>query len=602
MDFKSSIIDGRKRSIFYSRIFSILFLLHIFPCLPILPSDASFSDVSIRSVEGIAHVVSEDGQSGYSRIQTALDEADSGDAVVLEKGVYVENLVVEKSIEILGESGNSGDTVVAAADPEKTVLSASRDGGLPVTIKLSGVSLHGGGGPAPVLICDSSAIFELENVAVCGPYSQTDAVPLRVEISSPVEGERFETDLVEVTGSVSRPEASVFVNGVAADAAGGNFSAQGLKLSPGSNTIAVLARDGEDEAVATVEVELLAAVDLEPVRLAVSFSSDFDESLKVAGRATATVANNGSADVCAPWRIVVFEDIDSDGAFDGTADNVLGEETVSSGPKSGEAMDVAVEFAGGLLFRDSPIHGVADSEDAVEESDEGNNVASLRAVGVDLSASRLEIDDSACPDLATLAVRIGNAGDALVAAGVPVAFHAGEPGDGGTLIGTTETSRELRPGAFQDVSFAWTGPFAEAVSIYATADDDGTGSRPFVRSRQGKQPSAFANSRLRVFSAVGRRFRKSRRCRDGRLSRRGRGRSARKRKRARRARSSGSPFRMSAAGSFFRLLDRGNMSWPPPWRNTLRLKAKSTLRPGILRFAGTSRCRPFCRPKRFESC
>ena len=283
---------------------------------------------------------------------------------------------------------------------------------------------------------------------------------------------------MEVTGTVSRPEASVFVNGIAADAAGGNFSVQGAKLSPGSNTIAVLAQDEEDEAVATVEVELLAAVDLEPVRLAVSFSSDFDESLKVAGRATATVANNGSADVSAPWKIVVFEDIDADGAFDGTADNVLGEGTVSSGPGSGEAMDVAVEFAGGLLFRDSPIHAVADSEDAVEESDEGNNVAALRAVGVDLSASRLEIDDSACPDLAKLAVRIGNAGDALVAAGVPVAFHAGEPGDGGTLIGTTETSRELRPGAFQDVTLAWTGPsVVEASSVYATADDDGTGSR-----------------------------------------------------------------------------------------------------------------------------
>ena len=477
MDSKSPTIGGRKRSAFHWRICSILFLLHILLCLHMLPSEASSSDGPFRSIDGTSHVVSPDGQSGYSRIQTAQDEADSGDAVVLEKGVYVENLVVEKSIEILGESGNSGDTSIAAADPEKTVLSASRDGGLPVAIKLSGVSLRGGGGPAPVLICDSSAIFELENAAVCGPYSRTDEVPLRLEISSPVEGERFETDLVEVTGTVSRPEASVFVNGIAADAAGGSFSAQGLKLSPGSNTIAVLAQDGEDEAVATVEVELLAAVDLEPLRLAVSFSSDFDESLKVAGMATATVANNGNAGVSAPWRIVVFEDIDADGAFDGTADNVLGEETVSSGPKGGEAMDVAVEFAGGLLFRDSPIHAVADSEDAVEESDEGNNVAALRAVGVDLSASRLEIDDSACPDLAKLAVRIGNAGDALVAAGVPVAFHAGKPGDGGTLIGTTETSRELRPGAFQDVSFAWTGPFAEAASVHATADDDGTGSR-----------------------------------------------------------------------------------------------------------------------------
>ena len=115
-----------------------------------LPSEASSSEGPIRSIDGTSHVVSPDGQSGYSRIQTALDEADSGDAVVLEKGVYVENLVVDKSIEILGESGNCGDTVVAAADPEKTVLSASRDGGLPVTIRLSGVSLCGGTARRPL--------------------------------------------------------------------------------------------------------------------------------------------------------------------------------------------------------------------------------------------------------------------------------------------------------------------------------------------------------------------------------------------------------------------------------------------------------------------
>ena len=359
---------------------------------------------------------------------------------------------------------------------KKTVLSASRDDGQPVTIKLSGVSLHGGGGATPVLVCDSSAIFELENVAICGPYSQIDEVPLQLEILSPVEGEQFETDLVEVTGTVSRPGAEVFVNGVAASVDGRNFIAEGVGLSPGSNTIAVLAEHGEDEAVAAVEVELPAAVDLEPVRLAVAFSSDFDESLKVAGRATATVANNGSADVCTPWRIVVFEDIDADGAFDGSGDNLLGEETLFSGPKSAEAADVAVEFAGGLLFRDSPIHAVVDSEDAVEESDEGNNVAALRAAGVDLSASRLEIDDSFCPDLATLTVRIGNAGDALVPADVPVAFYAGEPGDGEALLGTAKTSKELQPGGYQDVSFAWTQPAAEAVSVYAAADDDGTGS------------------------------------------------------------------------------------------------------------------------------
>ena len=119
MDFKASIIGGRKRSAFHWRICSILFLLQFFPCLHILPPDASSSDGPIRSAGGTPRVVSEDGQSGYSSIQAALDEAEPGDAVVLEKGVYVENLFVEKSIEIRSESGDREDATIAAADPEK---------------------------------------------------------------------------------------------------------------------------------------------------------------------------------------------------------------------------------------------------------------------------------------------------------------------------------------------------------------------------------------------------------------------------------------------------------------------------------------------------
>lgn len=296
---------------------------------------------------------------------------------------------------------------------------------------------------------------------------------LEVAITSPAEGAQFTTDNITVTGTVSRSSASVFVNGVAATINGNEFTAENVPLVPGANTISVLVEDGTHTAVASITVMRLTDMDLEPVQIEITSISEDDESLKISGQATVTVANNGSSDVTTPYTIVLFEDTNVSGSYEETEDNLLGEIRVPEGSGAGEAMNVSIEFVGELLFRDNRIHVFVDSAGELEESNEDNNVIATQTTGVDLSASLLRLDDDACPESIQLTVRMGNAGATTISQGISVAFYDGDPESGGILIGTVLSTQTLEPGRYEDLSLQWTAPPTGTRSIYAIVDDDG---------------------------------------------------------------------------------------------------------------------------------
>ena len=298
---------------------------------------------------------------------------------------------------------------------------------------------------------------------------------LSLEIVSPRQGQAFTTDTISVAGTINRADSPVFVNGIAAVVSGKGFTAEPIPLLPGVNTISALAEDGTDTAVASITVFLDMSVDLEPIHVDITSISENDGSLNIAGQATVTIANNGGSNVSLPYHIVLFEDTNLSGGYEEAEDNRLGEETVAAGPGAGQSTNLTIDFSGQLMFRGNRLHVHVDSAAEVQESNEDNNSIAAQAGGTDLSASLLMVDDTACPDEIGLTVRIGNAGDASVPAGVPVAFYDGEPGNGRVPIGTMTTPQPLEPGQYEDLTLHWPNPPAGLRLVYAQADDDGTG-------------------------------------------------------------------------------------------------------------------------------
>jgi hypothetical protein len=94
----------------------------------------------------------------------------------------------------------------------------------------------------------------------------------------------------------------------------------------------------------------------------------------------------------------------------------------------------------------------------------------------DLTASRIQLDRSDCPDAIGITVRIGNGGSNVAAAPVNVAFYNGDPGSGsgGSLLATAQTLTNLHPGQYEDVTITLPVPL-DALTICVVADDDGAG-------------------------------------------------------------------------------------------------------------------------------
>jgi hypothetical protein len=86
----------------------------------------------------------------------------------------------------------------------------------------------------------------------------------------------------------------------------------------------------------------------------------------------------------------------------------------------------------------------------------------------DLTASLIGFDSAPCPDNVAISARIGNGGAYVAPAGVDVAFYDGE-----ILLGVAQTTADLEPGEFEEVTLEVAAPFEGTVCV--VADDDGTG-------------------------------------------------------------------------------------------------------------------------------
>lgn len=86
----------------------------------------------------VISVNNDTGQTaGFTTIQAAVAAANPGDKIVVKPGIYEENIVINKNISIVSESGNFSDTIVRAADVSQDVFSVWANG---VSIKGFGIS------------------------------------------------------------------------------------------------------------------------------------------------------------------------------------------------------------------------------------------------------------------------------------------------------------------------------------------------------------------------------------------------------------------------------------------------------------------------------
>lgn len=107
--------------------------------------------------------VGSNGEGNYSSIQEAINNAQNGDTILVNPGVYRENVNVNKEISIVASTESSGDimnrTYVIGADPSNDVFAVRSN-----NVKISG--FHIAGGPSGMDMYGEVGIF-LEGVQNC---------------------------------------------------------------------------------------------------------------------------------------------------------------------------------------------------------------------------------------------------------------------------------------------------------------------------------------------------------------------------------------------------------------------------------------------------
>jgi parallel beta-helix repeat protein len=87
----------------------VVAVILLFIGLSVIPSTATMVEkkFSMTFYDGDTLYVGGDGPGNYSKIQDAIDNASDGDTVFVYNGTYYENIVIDKSINLIGENKNT---------------------------------------------------------------------------------------------------------------------------------------------------------------------------------------------------------------------------------------------------------------------------------------------------------------------------------------------------------------------------------------------------------------------------------------------------------------------------------------------------------------
>jgi len=79
----------------------------------------------IETKSGITWYVDANGESNYTRIQDAIDNASDSDTIFVYNGCYMENIIIDKSIELTGE--NRTNTIITGMGTKSTIINILSD-------------------------------------------------------------------------------------------------------------------------------------------------------------------------------------------------------------------------------------------------------------------------------------------------------------------------------------------------------------------------------------------------------------------------------------------------------------------------------------------
>ncbi|MDC0711508.1 choice-of-anchor A family protein [Stigmatella sp. ncwal1] len=193
----------------------------------------------------------------------------------------------------------------------------------------------------------------------------------------------------------------------------------------------------------------------------------------------AVVHSNPSTGGVACCRNGFSSDSDGDGVLD-EDDNCLSvpnpDQTDSDGDGFGDACDECTDGDGdGVCDENDNCPSTPNPGQADADGDGLGDVCDSCPGPVDLTASQVTGTCDAATQDFTLSVQVANAGPSPVAAGLKVAFYAGAPASGGTLLGVATVAAGIPAGAQAVASIVLNPASGGAVDVFAVADDDGTG-------------------------------------------------------------------------------------------------------------------------------
>jgi hypothetical protein len=154
-----------------------------------------------------------------------------------------------------------------------------------------------------------------------------------------------------------------------------------IAWTPGSNqngifSIIVRASDGRGgTAMQQYRVSVLAqGIDFTVASVDASAVTTDTQTLIIEGTVQVDIQNRGGNLFMGNFAVLLFEDRNNNGTYEGSTDNLLGTAVFAGGIASNAITPLDVRVSGVVLFRDNAIYALVDSSNQIPELDETNNI------------------------------------------------------------------------------------------------------------------------------------------------------------------------------------------------------------------------------------